>query len=328
VVAATPTVQQPLEEIIEILALAYEGGNQGAGGLSHVLVQYRDGASVQPPLWYLRENNPNFASGGVAGPGDAVAVPAGPVPGNGRRRGPGGTAPRPQTPMPTSTAGQQILQTLWAAGDGSPRFEARLWPPYEHIRLVRVASDARVAFFVRDPQPVEGGAPPPPPVEEPLYKSTLNLSQEVLKTIDEVLSKEAAERVRLAQAAAAGDTTASSGTAWVDVAETTKIENVYHVARKENPDQLIERVNADSYVSRTGSGLRGVRIMNVEPALAARFGVVQGDVILAVNGEPVRTKAEAINVGRRQYERGQRTFVVRFLSNGQEIERTYQAPDR
>jgi hypothetical protein len=84
----------------------------------------------------------------------------------------------------------------------------------------------------------------------------------------------------------------------------------------------------DSYVSRTGSGQRGLQVMNVSTEIQQRFGVQQGELILAVNGTPVTTKAQAVNTGKKMYNRGVRRFVVTFLSNGREIERTYQAPDK
>jgi C-terminal processing protease CtpA/Prc len=87
-------------------------------------------------------------------------------------------------------------------------------------------------------------------------------------------------------------------------------------------------VNVDTYVSRTGSGLRGLRVVNVAPEISARYGLQSNDLILSVNGEPVSTKADAIAVGKRQYNRGVRTFVVRLLSDGREVERVVEAPNR
>lgn len=319
-----PADMRPVDEVIELLAVVYDGSAAGKGGESHVIVRYKDGVQVVPPLWYLRENPTTMAGSALGmGPADAVAAQAG---GRDRRRGQSqATAP---TPMPTSSAGRDILQRVFAAGDGSIRFEATLWPPHDDIRLVRVAPDARSAFFVRLPQPPkEGEEPGPAPAEQELFRSTLSYSKEAQQAIAELLRKEDAERLRQTQ----GRDSSASGpavSAWRDVEETTRIDNVYHVARKEDPDRLLERVSVESYVSRTGTGLKGLRVTNVAPDVAARFGVQQNDVLLAVNGVPVTTRAEALNVGKRLYNRGTRTFVLRFLSNGSEIERTYQAPDR
>jgi hypothetical protein len=81
-------------------------------------------------------------------------------------------------------------------------------------------------------------------------------------------------------------------------------------------------------VSKTGSGLKGVVFRNIEPGIAQKFGVAQGEVLISLNDEKVETKADALAVGKRQYNRGTRTFVAKFLSNGQVIERSYQLPDR
>lgn len=68
--------------------------------------------------------------------------------------------------------------------------------------------------------------------------------------------------------------------------------------------------------------------MNIAPEISSRIGVQSNDLILSLNGEPVSTKADAIAVGKRQYNRGVRTFVLRLLSDGREVERIIEAPDR
>jgi hypothetical protein len=50
-------------------------------------------------------------------------------------------------------------------------------------------------------------------------------------------------------------------------------------------------------------------------------------VLESVNGQPVRNKSELINVIRKQYDLGVRTFRIKWLTaTGQEVERIYQAP--
>ena len=97
---------------------------------------------------------------------------------------------------------------------------------------------------------------------------------------------------------------------------------------QEAPETFMDRIHVDTYVSRTGSGMRGLRVLNVAPEMSARFGVQSNDLILSINGESVSTKADAIAVGKRQYNRGVRTFIVRMLSDGREVERVIEAPDR
>src|SRR5262249_51533445 len=84
-----------------------------------------------------------------------------------------------------------------------------------------------------------------------------------------------------------------------------------------------QNVHAESYVSKT---VRGLMIKNVNSQIASRFGIAPGEVLIAVNGDPVETRADAMATAKRQYDRGTRTFVATFLSNGQRIDRTYQMP--
>jgi len=118
---------------------------------------------------------------------------------------------------------------------------------------------------------------------------------------------------------------------WVDVEETKRIDNVWNIGRndersfRENDEGFLEQINLDTYQSRF-DGTKGVKVVNIDNQISNRFGIQSGDVLLSVNGEEVRNKSEAISVVKRQYNRGSRTFVARFLSAGQIVERTYQAP--
>lgn len=319
---------RPLGDLIELVSLMCDTAADGKGGQSHVIIRYKDSASVQPPNWYLLENQ--SVSSMSAPPGAADGVGRNPRAGGAR---PGGARPGASTPPPTSSAGQEFVQRLWVKGDGSPRNEATLWPPFQDVRLVRVAMDARSAYFVRgtDAKPVAGQDPStmPAPVEEEVFKTSLEISEDVMRAVVEIQRRDdqraTASRTPTATAPNAG---------WRDVEETTLIGNKVIVSRKDQqmmqqaPETFLDRVNVDAYVSRTGSGLRGLRVLNVAPEISSRYGVQSNDVILSVNGEPVSTKADAIAVGKRQYNRGVRTFVVRLLSDGREVERVVEAPDR
>lgn len=224
------------------------------------------------------------------------------------------------------------MQRVWVKGDGSPRNESTLWPPFQDVRLVRVATDARSAYFVRAGigKPAEGQDPAttPAPVEEEVFKTSFEISDDVMKAVTE-LQRADGKRVVESQAPA---TNPNGG--WRDVEETTLVGNKVIVSRKDQqmmqqaPETFLDRVNVDAYVSRTGSGLRGLRVLNVAPEISTRYGIQSNDLILSVNGEPVSTKADAIAVGKRQYGRGVRTFIVRMISDGREIERVIEAPDR
>lgn len=297
----------PLDQIIELISLVYDGRAAGKGGDTQVMVRYRPEANVRPPEEELRRL---AAAGPRGGPGDVAATQ--PVRPNGR---PG---PRPATPLPVGPSTGPELVHYVRAGE-------TLWEPYQDIRLVRVSADAEEAFFVRIKPDAD---PASEPKEESLLKNSMQLSQEVLRAL---------LVARRSGGVSTGRATESqpAGSQWVQVEETTRLGDVFHIGTRdqdmfgEDPDRFLERINVDTYVSRFNPSVRGVQVRNVESSLGQRFGIQSGDVLLAINGESVRTKSEAYNVGRRQYNRGVRTFVARFLTaTGQEIERTYQAPER
>jgi hypothetical protein len=321
---------RPLSDVIELVSLMCDTATDGKGGQSHVIIRYKDAASVQPPNWYLLENQTGSAASAPVGAADGVGGRAGGRPGGGR---PAGGRPGASTQVPTSSAGQDFIQRVWVVGDGSARNEATLWPPFQDVRLVRVAADARSAYFVRGgtTQPVEGQDPAtlPKPLEEEVFKTSLEISEDVMRAVVEIQRGDE-KQPREVRTAAAPE--AASG--WKDVEETTLVGNKVFISKKdqqlmqESPETFMDRINVDSYVSRTGSGLRGLRVLNVAPELTARYGVQSNDLILSVNGEPVSTKADAMAVGKRQYNRGTRTFVVKLLSDGREVERIIEAPNR
>lgn len=317
-----PKPVRPLEEIFELVAVVHDT-ETGTGGNSHVIIRYKPEANVQPPEWYVRENMAPTAAATTPGPRDLApnrpaANPAGPA-----ARPP---APRPTTPMPVSNVGREILQYAWVSGGDDPRRGSRLWPPFEDIRLVRVAADAKSAFFVRTPPPPKPGEPAKEPQEEELLQTTLGVSQDVLRELRR-LEGRAADTPRPV-APAAGATPK-----WVDVQETTRVGAVVNIGRKDeqrfrdNSEEFLTQLNLDTYVSKSSS-LKGLQVRNVDPQLATRFGVQQGDVLIELNGRAVQTKAQAMQMGKADYERGVRTFQTKWWSNGQVVERTYQAPDR
>ncbi|MGE3172958.1 MAG: hypothetical protein AB7O97_10070 [Planctomycetota bacterium] len=321
-----PVDVRPLGDIIELVSLMCDTSTGGMGGQSHVIVRYKEGVDVQPPSWYLLENQVAAGAGAVSAPSDGVP---------GRPRPNGRPVPgRPAQPVPMSSAGTEYLQRVWVTSDGSARSESTLWPPFEDIRLVEVKEDALSAVFARSappaPAPAEGEDPPPAPepVTEELFKS-LMASQEVAKDVVALLRNRARRPTD-----DAGTPAPVGNSSWQDVEETRKVGDQWHISRRdqqvmnESPETFMNRINVDAYVSPTGSGRRGLRVLDVAPDITSRYGVQPNELILSVNNEPVSTKADAIATGKRLYKRGVRTFVVKFLSGGREIERTYQAPDR
>jgi hypothetical protein len=194
------------------------------------------------------------------------------------------------------------------------------------IRLVRVASDAKSAFFVRE-FPKQGDQPLPESKEEELYKTTMNLSQDVVKALLELQGRSGSAPTTSPQKPLVP---VASGV-WQDVEVTTKVGNTVHIGRKDeqrfgDSDQFLDSLNVDTYV--TKAGRKGLIVRQVEAELGASYGVVAGDVLLEVNGQKVESKAQAYSIGKSQYKQGVRTFVTKWLSNGQEVERVYQARDK
>jgi hypothetical protein len=330
---------RPLEQIIELVSLVYDPKDQGKGELSHVIVRYKPEANVQAPEWYLRETSIASGSGAaamlrdVAPPQRPLGNPNGPQ-GRGNQGGQGNAGAgnrgaRAQTPVPTSMVGRELIQKVWIQGDGDPRRDPKLWPPFDDIKLVRVDSSAQVAYFVRTPPPPKDGEAAQEPKEEELLKTSMNLSQDLLRELHRLNGQPAAGGSGQAVAAPV----ASSNT-WQEVDDTTLINNVRHIGRRDeerirdNPDQFFEKVNFDTYVSKVGS-MRGLQVRNIDAKVASQLGVSQGDVLLEVNNRPVQTQAQAMQFGKTEYKKGVRTFVTKWLSSGgQIVERTYQAPDR
>lgn len=316
--------QRPLDEVIELVSLVCDTSTKGEGGESLVIVRYKPTADVQPPRWYQLANQQ------VAASPQAPAAAADVVAGRGRPSRPN-PQPRPGgAAMPTSSAGQEILQVLRVTGDGSPKHEAMLWPPFDDVRLVRVMPDARSAWFRRNGPPTADGKAGAP-IEEEVFRSSMDLPADVKKTIADVLRTDA-RRVGAASPSTTAPVTSGS---WQEYEETKLVGSTVHISRKDqammqsNADALLDRVNVEPWSSRTGSGARGLRFVNVAPDVANRFGVQQGDLLISVNGESVSTRAEAITVGKRLYNRGVRSFTARFLSSdGRQFDRVYQAPDR
>ncbi|MCB9877405.1 MAG: hypothetical protein H6835_07365 [Planctomycetes bacterium] len=321
----------PLEDIFELVSLVYDSDNDGKGPQTHVIIRYKQGANVEPPEWWVRENTPP-TPGGFAGGSDRIPSNTTAQPRNtnramtrGRSGGQSAGSPMP-TAGATSLAGREILQELWLEESAGGRRTPRLWPQYAHIRLVRVAPDAQSAFFVRDVAPPTDGSTPPEPEEEELLKTTMNLSQDVLVELRRLQGRETPR-------ASTNASTANDNLAWKDVEETTRFGNQFHIGRKDEErfrqgaDDFLGGVYLDTYTSRHSS-TRGLQVRQVDSKIAQSYGVVQGDVLLEINNRKVESKAQATNQVTRDYDRGVRTFTTKWLSNGQVVERVYQAPDR
>lgn len=329
-----PAVElRPLTEIIELVSLVHDGEAKGRGGNTYVIVRYKPGADVKPPEYYIRENMSGPAAASAPGPRDSTpaarpsrggsrgnqpAVP--PPPGSAQPKASGGTSP-----IPTSMAGRDIMQKVWVVDDGDPRHGNRLWPTFDNIKLVGVSPDAQVAYFVRDLPPPKEGEPAPEAKEESLQKTNMHISPELLEELRRVQGREA-------PTASSGPTQPSSnpGNAWIDVPETKIVNGVTQVSKKDeerfsNPDEILSQIHVDTY---SGKTLKGLIVRNVDAKLAKTLGIAAGEVLIEINGRAVRSRNEALDIGKGDYKRGVRTFTTKWLANGAVVERTYQAPDR
>ncbi len=325
----------PLEDIFELVSLVYDGKGAGRSENSHIIIRYKGDSGVEPPEWWVRENTPSSATARAPGaPRDLAAAPNTAVtkrPSRGNRGNRGGNRsgfnrggrPSPATTMPTSIVGRQILQKIWADDRGNVRRSAKLWGKYAHIRLVRVDVTAESAWFVRE-LPAEEGKPKSELKEEELLKTTADIPQDVLIAIRQLQGREGKTK----------KTTSISpkGNTWREVENTTRFGNQWHIGRNDersfsDPDEFFSSVYVDTYVSKS-SKLRGLSVRNIQPKIAAKYGVQAGDVLIQVNGRSVTSKGQAVNMVKKAYKRGVRTFTTKWLSNGQEVERVYQAPNK
>jgi hypothetical protein len=197
----------------------------------------------------------------------------------------------------------------------------RLWPPYNNIRLKSIAEDGLSATFVREDPKVDAAQWKDDP---PLFKNELELDAELVKAL---VSGRRTAASRPAGQDAPTNSSAGDQATWQDVPETRMVApGQVHVSRKDydylrdNSEKVLnEDITVGSYTGKY-SGQQGIQIGRVSPRVQA-LGFQAGDVILSVNGEKVKNRAQAINVGRRQYDAGQRRFVVEVLSsNGTGVE--------
>lgn len=97
---------------------------------------------------------------------------------------------------------------------------------------------------------------------------------------------------------------------------------------KANQDRILEDVRTSDYVdSRTGQP-SGVHILRVpRNSAATRFGILEDDVVQAINGIPVRNRSQAINVVKDELRKNKTQIVVQILRNGRQLTKTYDTRD-
>ena len=79
-----------------------------------------------------------------------------------------------------------------------------------------------------------------------------------------------------------------------------------------------------------GSGKTRVQVVNVHKLgkQVRRLGVNEGDILISLNGIPVKNKAQAIRVGKRLWRDGVRSFKAVFLRRGREVTMTHHFPHK
>ncbi|MCC6783201.1 MAG: hypothetical protein IT457_10195 [Planctomycetes bacterium] len=286
-----PPVLTPLDDLFVIAVLV------SAGPDSRAVVRYKPGANVTPPPDAVPP-----ASGA-----DAVAAPS-----------PAG-GPRPVQPFPTAGDGLGPVHHLMI-GD-------RLWKPHDSIKLLRVDASGEFAVFVRE----DTTKPESEWKQEEVDKAVLELPASVLKKLREGLNVAVSRNEVRDERPSDGEGTQPAG-AWQGALETGQREDGrWHIGTNDresfraDPRVFTERLGTQSWRSQSGS-MSGVRITRVPPELRG-YGISDGEIIIAINGEAVTGKTEAIRLGRQLYDRGVRVFDVTFLSQGRQVTRSYVAPD-
>lgn len=319
-----PVDMTPLEDLIELVAVVNNSSNDKLSVGTHVIVRYKPTANVQPPDWWLRENTPATPGAGGAGVRrDVVRTATDP------RRLRGSTA---TSPMPSAMAGGSVdgvWQILWLEPEeGNERQSNRLWPEYDHIKMVEVAPDALSVFFVRELPPPQNGEPAPEPKKEELLQTSTEIPQEVLKALREIQPT-----ARVTTPSGANRAVAANNGGWRNVEVTTRFGNEIHIGSEDrqrfeqDSNSFLQSLSVDPYVSRDSSR-RGLNVRSVDPKVAAQYGINPGEVLLEINGSSVDSKASAVNKVEKDYKSGVRTFHTKWLSYGQIVDRVYQAPDK
>lgn len=224
-----------------------------------------------------------------------------------------------------------------------------LYPPFQMVKAVRVVSDGSEVGVVfsrpapkkrnaEDPAAKSGDAASEDRIEETVWVNQLDIQGQHFSGLNSIGGAGGTGT----GTPKSGGTVVRKGT-WEDPGEKTqKIGDVWQISMKDqkylsSPAKLLEDVAVQDFSEEwvdpdhPGGGskvrVKGVAIRKISPALK-RFGVVEGEILIKINGLPVSGRANAMNVGKKEYNRGVRTFELTFLNNyGREVTRSYQAPN-
>ncbi|MEZ5989833.1 MAG: hypothetical protein R3F30_12055 [Planctomycetota bacterium] len=241
-------------------------------------------------------------------------------------------------PPPAPTMDGQPLQMVnLGAVYQVVRFDEGLYKPYQEIKPIRLTIDTETnTVGVVFSRPHFDPAKPDERVEETVFLGELDLSGEVITGVPGNIPGAGGT------GAGGGDTQAIRQGTWEDPGrETRRVGDTWMVSLDDqdylgNVDEVMTDLAVDDYYQEfddpvnAGKKVRiqGVAVRKVSPQMR-RFGVQEGEILVSVNGEKVTSRANAIATGKRQYNRGVRTYQLKFLtSTGREVVRTYQAPDK
>ncbi len=190
-----------------------------------------------------------------------------------------------------------------------------LWPPFEYAVLSRVAADASMATFeIR--------------IEEEKDEQGNYRTQTIRKT--RLVSVGNATGFGAGDSPPQGGRVASKSTSptgaatedWTDLAAPVIRRQRYEITTR-HMDYLgakaIEHVTARSY---DRPDVKGIEVRNLS-SHAKKFGVNIGDVVLSLNGIPVKTLAGATRAGTRLHKKGVWNFRIVVLRRGREMTLTY-----
>lgn len=274
-----------LNDVLHVIAITY------GEGLNGVVVSYT--ATVEVPLKFQM---------GVAANVINATIPVG------RRKR---SNSRPRIPVRRSASSPpHHLKT----GD-------HLWPPYEHVFLHSINSDASEVEFELRIAPAGSDPKKKNPVQT-LLKNQLGLPVEILKSLlaGSSTGKAGSSRSRTDKAS-----DPSNGYKWIDQ-PTTFVDRRGNVnisnkdskwLRRDGAQIFNEDVHMRDYSAGSGSHkVRGIQLRKLSPRVR-QFGAREGDVVISINNEKVKGMASAKRLGRRLYNRGVRSFRIEILRRGE-----------
>ncbi len=97
---------------------------------------------------------------------------------------------------------------------------------------------------------------------------------------------------------------------------------------RENQEKILDDVSTADYVDPRTREPRGVLVRAVRSGSAAsQFGILPDDVITAINGRPVASRVQGINVVKDELRKGKTIIQVQLQRNGAPMTKSYNTQD-